>query len=157
MVKTSVPKDLLGRISSFENRFQTMADRIMEEVSWKQYFLIICLEQCSIDPTLNDLAELAGSSHQNVKQLLIKLERKGFVEIYSDEKDKRKQRIRLTEKCRTFCETNNRKTAEVIDRMFCGITEEQLITTIQTISAIEKNMIAENGNEIPGQNPNGQN
>lgn len=45
-----------------------------------------------------------GSSHQNVKQILLKLEKKGFVTIIVDKNDKRKQRIELTDYCRDFCE-----------------------------------------------------
>ena len=48
-----------------------------------------------------------GSSHQNVKQILLKLEKKGFVSISVDEQDKRKQRIELTDYCQEFCEKND--------------------------------------------------
>ena len=75
---------LLGLLSAFQNRFQTMADNQMKEISWKQFFLIICMNMCKEDPTIKELAQIVGSSHQNVKQLLIKLENKGFVELYKD-------------------------------------------------------------------------
>ncbi len=57
-----------------------------------------------------------GSSHQNVKQILLKLEKKHFVSTVPDEKDKRKQRI------------------------FDGIDEKSLQTTIQTIMKMERNL-----------------
>ena len=31
---------LLGLLSAFENRFQTMADSTMKEISWKQFFAL---------------------------------------------------------------------------------------------------------------------
>ena len=37
---------LLGLLSAFENRFQAMADRDMGEISWKQFFAIICIDKC---------------------------------------------------------------------------------------------------------------
>lgn len=49
-------------------------------------------------PELSRVAEIMGSSHQNVKQILNKLEDKGYVKTVLDEQDKRKQRIILTEK-----------------------------------------------------------
>ena len=67
-----------------------------------------------------------GSSHQNTKQILLKLEKKGFVAIVPDSLDKRKQRISLTEKCLQFCTDNDERSAFVIDKMFEGIPEEQL-------------------------------
>ena len=34
---------LIGLLSAFDNRFQAMADSMMEEISWKQFFAIICI------------------------------------------------------------------------------------------------------------------
>ena len=81
-----------------------------------------------------------GSSHQNVKQILLKLEKKGFVNISVDEQDKRKQRIGLTPYCQEFCEKNDEMSMTLLKRMFEGVSEEQLQTTIQTIVQIEDNL-----------------
>ena len=70
---------LLGLLSAFDNRFQAIADSTMQEISWKQFFAIICINMCKEKPTIKELAEIMGSSHQNVKQILLKLEKKGFV------------------------------------------------------------------------------
>ena len=75
---------LLGLLSAFDNRFQAMADNDMKEISWKQFFAIICIDMCKESPTVKELAEIMGSSHQNVKQILLKLEKKGFV-LFSDD------------------------------------------------------------------------
>ena len=88
---------LLGLLSAFENRFQAMADSTMQEISWKQFFAIICINMCREAPTLKELSEILGSSHQNVKQILLKLEKKNFIRFRADETDKRKQRIELTD------------------------------------------------------------
>lgn len=133
---------LLGLLSAFENRFQAVADKTMEEISWKQFFAIICINFCKEKPTINELAEIIGSSHQNVKQILLKLEKKGFVNIVTDEKDKRKQRIELTKYCQEFCEKNQETSSHIMKKMFTGIPEEQLQVTIQTIIQIEDNLKA---------------
>ena len=131
---------LLGLLSAFENRFQAMADNMMKEISWKQFFAIICINMCKEAPTIRELSEILGSSHQNVKQILLKLESKGFVEFMEDANDKRKQRIALTKKCQKFCEKNNEMSMNVMAKMFEGIPERDLKTTIKTITAIEKNL-----------------
>ena len=133
---------LLGLLSAFENRFQAVADKTMEEISWKQFFAIICINLCKEKPTINELAEIMGSSHQNVKQILLKLEKKGFVNIVTDEKDKIKQRIELTKYCIEFCEKNQETSSHIMKKMFTGIPEEQLQVTIQTIIQIEDNLKA---------------
>lgn len=131
---------LLGLLSAFENRFQAVADRDIKVVSWKQFFAIICINLCKTPPNVKELAEIMGSSHQNVKQILLKLEKKGFVSITVDEKDKRKQRIELTPQCIEFCMNNDEKSMELLQRMFTGVSEEQLQVTIQTIIQIEDNL-----------------
>ena len=131
---------LLGLLSAFENRFQAMADSAMKEISWKQFFAVICINLCKEPPTLKELSEVLGSSHQNVKQILLKLEKKGFVEFRSDDDDKRKQRIFLTKQCQEFCEKNNNMSIKIMDKMFSGISEKDLKTTISTITRIEKNL-----------------
>ncbi|MBQ2799115.1 MAG: MarR family transcriptional regulator [Ruminiclostridium sp.] len=131
---------LIGLLSAFDNRFQAMADSMMEEISWKQFFAIICINMYNGKPTVKELAEIMGSSHQNVKQILIKLEKKGFVNITTDQTDKRKHRIELTEYCREFCERNDETSMNIMKTMFSGISEEQLQATIKTIIQIENNL-----------------
>lgn len=131
---------LLGLLSAFDNRFQAMADKVIAEISWKQFFAIICINMCKEAPTIRELSEIMGSSHQNVKQILLKLEKKGFVSILTDARDKRKQRIALTDYCLEFCQKNDELSGKIIKGMFNGISEEQLKTTIATIIQIENNL-----------------
>ncbi len=131
---------LLGLLSAFENRFQTAADNAMREISWKQFFAIICINLFREPPTLRELSEILGSSHQNVKQILLKLEKKKFIELRPDKTDKRKQRIFLTGHCKEFCEKNNEMSGAIMDRMFRGISQNDLSATIRTITAMEKNL-----------------
>ena len=138
---------LLGLISAFENRFQAMADNMMKEISWKQFFAIICINMCKEPPTLKELSDVLGSSHQNVKQILLKLEKKNFIEFQPDETDKRKQRIVLTGQCREFCEKNDEMSAAIMGKMFDSIPEQDILTTIQTIIKMEKNLRGAVGNE----------
>lgn len=134
---------LLGLLSAFDNRYQATADRYFREITWKQFFAIICINLCKEPPTLNDLSEVMGSSHQNVKQILLKLESKGFVSMMADGKDKRKQRFVVTDKCRKFLEENDNQSktsAQVIEQIFEGIDEKSLGITIETIMKMERNL-----------------
>ena len=134
---------LLGLLSAFDNRYQAAADRYFREITWKQFFAIICINLCKEPPTLNDLSEVMGSSHQNVKQILLKLEKKGFVSMMTDEKDKRKQRFFVTERCRRFLEENDnqsRTSAQIIGQIFEGVDGNSLAVTIDTIIKMERNL-----------------
>ncbi len=134
------PYFLLGLLSAFDNRFQATADKLIGEISWKQFFTIICINLCKENPTLKELAEIMGTSHQNCKQLLIKLEKKGFVSLTADARDRRKQRIGLTESCLRFCRQNDARSTALMQQMFSGIPEESIRTTIQTIMQMERQL-----------------
>ena len=134
------PYFLIGLLSAFENRFQAIADNAMQEISWKQFFAIICINMCREAPTLKELSDILGSSHQNVKQILLKLEKKGFIRFRPDETDKRKQRIVLTDYCLEFCRKNDEAGRTVMSRMFKGIPKESIETTIRTILHMDQNL-----------------
>ncbi|MBQ7275263.1 MAG: MarR family transcriptional regulator [Clostridiales bacterium] len=136
---------LLGLLSAFDNRYQAAADAFFKEITWKQFFAVICINLCKEPPTLNELSDVMGSSHQNVKQILLKLEKKGFVELVTDEKDRRKQRIHVTDACRDFLEKNDnngQQSQYIIGRIFDGVDEASLNATIQTVMKMERNLSA---------------
>lgn len=135
------PCFLLGLLSAFDNRFQALADRLIGEISWKQFFTVICINLCREAPTLGQLADVMGTSHQNCKQLLLKLEKKGFVAFEADPDDRRKQRIHLTERCLAFCQQNDERSQALMSRMFAGIPEKHLQLTIQTIMQMEAQLM----------------
>jgi DNA-binding MarR family transcriptional regulator len=134
---------LLGLLSAFDNRYQAAADAFFKEITWKQFFAIICINLCKEPPTINELSDVMGSSHQNVKQILLRLEKKGFVSTVADERDKRKQRIVVTDAARAFLQKNDNngeQSRDMIGRIFEGISEKNLKTTIQTIMKMERNL-----------------
>lgn len=134
---------LLGLLSAFDNRYQAAADAFFKEITWKQFFAIICINLCKEAPTINELSDVMGCSHQNVKQILLRLEKKGFISTVEDEKDKRKQRIYVTEAARNFLENNDnngQQSQYIIGRIFEGISDKNLKTTIQTIMKMERNL-----------------
>ena len=134
------PFFLLGLLSAFDNSYQAAADAFFGELSWKQVFAIVCIDMCREAPTLRELSMVMGSSHQNVKQILLKLEKKGFVTMQTDTKDRRKQRIYLTEKAREFSASHDAQSQKIVGAIFQGISQESLDVTIQTILHMERNL-----------------
>ena len=131
---------LIGLLSAFDNSYQAAADAFFGELSWKQVFAIVCIDMCREAPTLRELSQVMGSSHQNVKQILLKLEKKGFVTMQVDDKDRRKQRIFLTQKAREFSASHDAQSQQIVGKIFDGIPEEELDVTIQTIIHMERNL-----------------
>jgi MarR family transcriptional regulator, transcriptional regulator for hemolysin len=87
------------------NRLQVIGDQYMDRdgITTKQWFLTVMISQLGENsPTLGEVADLMGSSRQNVKQLALKLEEKEFLKIEQDEQDARAIRLKLTNKSQEF-------------------------------------------------------
>ena len=132
---------LLGLLSAFDNRFQASADKFFKEITWKQYFAVISIDLFKEAPTINELSDFMGCSHQNVKQILLKLQVKGFIKLFPDKSDKRKLRIQLTKIGKDFLLNNEEKANAIVQKIFKGIDDEHIKTTIQTLMYMEKNIV----------------
>lgn len=131
---------LIGLLYEFANRLQTKGDIFFGEVSWKQCFLLICLNIMPAPPTIRELSDVVGTSHQNVKMLLTRLEKAGFITMAEDETDKRKQRILRTEKAMEFSRQYNQPSQEFMAQLFSGIDSQQLQEAIQTLLQLDANL-----------------
>ena len=134
------PFFLIGLLSVIANRLQTAGDSFFKEISWKQSFLLICVRLFPQPPSLKELARAFRTSHQNVKQLLLKLERGGFVRLAADPGDKRKQRVLLTDKADAFDEKYNLPSKEFVSRLFRNIDPGDLAITIAVLTRLEHNL-----------------
>ena len=134
-------KVLFGWFFAFANRLQAVGDTFYDELTCKQFFALICLSLFQEnDPTINELSEVMGSSHQNVKQMINKLENKEYVRVYKDEQDKRKQRICITEKLKKLELKYNEKEKEFMNQLYKGISIHDIETTIRVIMTMEDNL-----------------
>ena len=132
---------LFGYFFAMSNRLQTVGDRFYEEITCKQFFLMICLRLFENGaPTINELSEIMGCSHQNVKSIAGKLEEKGYLEIRPDSDDARKLRIRLTNKADKLAKKYQKKELDFIDMLFTGISDKQIETTFKTLEKMEENI-----------------
>ena len=132
---------LFGYFFAMSNRLQTVGDRFYEEITCKQFFLMICLRLFENGaPTINELSEIMGCSHQNVKSIAGKLEEKGYLEISPDSDDARKLRIRLTSKADSLAKKYQKKELDFIDMLFTGISDKQIETTFKTLEKMEENI-----------------
>lgn len=132
---------LFGYFFAMSNRLQTVGDRFYEEITCKQFFLMICLRLFENGaPTINELSEIMGCSHQNVKSIAGKLEDKGYLEIRPDSNDARKLRIRLTNKADSLAKKYQKKELDFIDMLFTGISDKQIETTFKTLEKMEENI-----------------
>ncbi|WP_165246954.1 MarR family winged helix-turn-helix transcriptional regulator [Adlercreutzia sp. ZJ141] len=138
---------LIGLISRFNNSFQATADALFEELSWKQVFSMNCVALFPEAPTIKDMANLLGCSHQNAKQVLSKLESTGYLQFQQDTTDKRKQRLVLTEKAMLFRNQYELASEQAMQKLFATIPDDAISTTVQTFMQLIRNIEKIKGEE----------
>lgn len=132
---------LFGLLFAFMNRLQAAGDSFYEEITVKQFFLLACMNLFPDEaPTANQMAETMGCSRQNVKEILNALTKKGIVVLRQDEKDKRKQRIFLTEKQKQLAAKYQQKEMEFMQLLNKGVSDEEIRSVYTIISKMENNI-----------------
>ena len=71
---------LFGMLAAFANRMQTVGDSVFEEITWKQWFALLGASILQPSPSISQVADFVGTSHQNMK-LLLRLESTGLVRL----------------------------------------------------------------------------
>lgn len=117
---------IFGNIFLLSNRLQTVMDNSIEELTSKQWLTALMLGMFDEPPTLKQLAKICNSSHQNTKQIVSKLEAKGFIKIENDINDLRAIRIHTTDKWVQWNKNNDEDSALFISKMFKNLTEEEI-------------------------------
>ena len=79
------------------NRLQAIMDNGLVDITAKQWLAIAMIEAFPEPPTLKQMSELSGVTHQSMRQIVDRLVDKGFLEIVPDKKDKRAIRLVKTE------------------------------------------------------------
>jgi DNA-binding MarR family transcriptional regulator len=134
-------KYIFGSLFLLANKLQAIGDQYLgkDGMTTKQWFLTAMIAQFgNASPTLSEVAELAGSSRQNVKQLALKLEEKDFLRIVQDEHDARALRLKLTEKSNEFWNKRQEQDNQFISELFQDITEEETDLTVSSFQKLFK-------------------
>jgi DNA-binding MarR family transcriptional regulator len=122
-------KYIFGTMISLSNRLQVIGDRCLsgDEITIKQWFLTLAVAQFgSNPPTLGDVSQIMSSSHQNVKQLALKLKEKGFILIIGDPKDNRVMRFKLTEKSYLFWKKHQLEVKLFLTELFNDLSQDEI-------------------------------
>jgi DNA-binding MarR family transcriptional regulator len=133
---------LFGYFFSFNNRLQSTGDAFYEEITCKQFFLLACMNLFpESPPTANELAKVMNCSRQNVKEILTSLEKKDYVMLLPCESDKRKRIVMLTEKALQVAEQYKEKEVMFLNKLYDGVTEEEIRSTYCFLAKLEENLI----------------
>lgn len=133
--------DVFGSIFLLSQKLQYITDYELgkNDLTTKQ-FLVLAAVDTAFDhpPTLNEVAMVLSTSHQNVKQLANQLEKKGFLELVKDPSDRRKLLLKTTEKNRVFWDSHAQENMDFFRKLFGELSKEeveQLYTLLSKLMA----------------------
>lgn len=121
MNRTEKEQMIIGNISLLSNKLTQMGDEICPDITYKQFFILLVISKMELEEkNINSIAELVGTTRQNVKKILTHLELKGYVKINKSSVDSRALNIELTDKTYQYfidnVEVLNRKTNQVFEK-----------------------------------------
>lgn len=137
------PQFVFGSLFVLANRVDTILERVLQKynISSKQWFLSICVASLfDKDPSLKELAKESGTSHQNVKQVALKLQDKNLFELYKDPKDARTTRVKLTENSVEFWMSTDEDSQEFMNSLFKNINEEEFKVVRNVFTKLSENL-----------------
>ncbi|MDR2974115.1 MAG: MarR family transcriptional regulator, partial [Propionibacteriaceae bacterium] len=129
-----------GAIFGLANRLQRTIDSVLPDITAKQFWVMLVLSLFDEPPTLSELAQAADTSHQNVRQLLKKLEAKGFVKLTPDAKDSRALRIVTTPAADEWGASTDAQAEDFLSAIFAGVTPAELDRLAQTLLTIHSTL-----------------
>lgn len=135
MDRMNLQREMIVRLFQTSNTLQTYMDKILKEdqITTKQFFMMIILGSFEIPPRIGELSDRFGTSRQNVKQVLLKLQKNGFIKLFKDETDSRITRVMFLDKANEFWNPRELKDKESMDTIFNGVTDEDLFQSIGTM------------------------
>ncbi len=134
---------LFGAIFVVANRMDTLMEREFKkfDITTKQWFLSIVIDNLfDKPPTIKEAAREMGSSHQNVKQVALKLEQKGLLVLEKDARDSRVIRLKLTEHSLDLWKGVREEGNAFTEALFKDISEEEKGTARRVMEKLLSNI-----------------
>ncbi|MDF2567766.1 MAG: MarR family transcriptional regulator [Oscillospiraceae bacterium] len=133
---------IFGSIFTLSNKLQSLGDKLDNNLTVKQWLLLAGIFKCENDaPTITEVSSLIGNSRQNIKKMVLILEKEGFVTLQKDLNDARILRIGLTEKCLHYLKRREKKELQFLEQLFEGFDPNSVRSLSDGISKLDQNII----------------
>ncbi|MDP4117034.1 MAG: MarR family transcriptional regulator [Bacteroidota bacterium] len=133
---------IFGALFVLSNRIETVFERVLKRfnVTIKQWFLSIIVENMLSPPTISEVAKEMGSSHQNIKQIALSLNKKGLLDFEKDPGDNRAILLQLSGKSNVLWSKVKKDGDSLHNRLFSDISEDDLKATRKVIEKLLSNI-----------------
>lgn len=122
------------------SRLQAEGDRFFETITLKQWLVLAELEYSEKPRSLADLQRALGTSHQNIRQIAAKLEKKGLITIAPDPNDSRACSVSLAEETEDKPHLYRYKQIAFLRTLFADIPAADVEATLRVLEKIEGNL-----------------
>lgn len=127
MSRTENEEYIIGSVSLIANKIMKFGDSIFPDITFRQWFLLMMISKMECqEKSINNIAEFVGTTRQNVKKMLVPLEKKGYVMIAKSSSDARALRVELTEKTYQYFSENDEPTIRETNKLFSTFSDEEI-------------------------------
>jgi DNA-binding MarR family transcriptional regulator len=106
-------------------------------ITSQQAAMLQLIEAQAEAPTISFVAQALGMTQQNVKQIALSLQKKGFVEIAIDAADRRARRLRLTEHHHRFWKKRNPSDFSSVEEWTAGLSDNEVAVTVRLLMKLK--------------------
>jgi DNA-binding MarR family transcriptional regulator len=127
--RTQLTVETFERLLNLSHQVELAMDRMLRKdgLTAKQFQMVAIIgKRFTTPPSIMELAEQMGTTHQNVKQLALQLEKRGYLELFRDGKDRRVLRVRLTDKNAAYWEEKAPEHMRFMLDLFTALDDEEL-------------------------------
>ena len=116
-------------------QLRSRMDRLLapQGLTTQQAALLQHIEGQDTPPTISRIAQAMAMSHQNLKQIALALERKGFLRIEVDPADRRARRLVLTERHHAFWRQRNPGDFDQVAAWSAALDDAEVAAVVQSL------------------------
>lgn len=131
MNKWEVVAEIFGAFFYIGQRWQYIFDRELakDNLTTRQWMMLAVIGKAfDYPPSIQDVAEKMSTTHQNVKQIAVNLEKRCFISIERCSEDRRVLRLKTTELNERFWREKDESSMEFVAGFFTGLSGAEMET-----------------------------
>lgn len=122
-------QQIFSTIFYLSNKIQVQGDKVDDRITMRQWMVLLTILHLPEKQTsYNQIANKMGCSKQNVKHLIVNLEKNNYVISEKNKIDKRAVNVKITDNCINLMDDYYKKGNEFMNTMFKDFDKEELKT-----------------------------
>lgn len=131
---------ILVMVFMVEQRWRYFIDKELEAdgITTKQWLMTIVIASgFKYPPSIQEVADAMSTTHQNVKQIAASMERRGFMTLERDPKNKRIIRLKVTDQCSAMFDRRGENDIKAMFSMFENLDDDEMKALFNIIAKME--------------------